>query len=244
MLARVAAKEEFVEFAADGIDHDVLGRFDLVHRLRARGEKLGRLFFGLQVGVEQHVESRAVDRDRHQLIAHQGAHAVLVRPPLGELRQIFDDLLAVGVEDVRAVLVIHYAVGIRLVVGIAADVIAPVDQQHARVVLACQPLGEHRTGKTSADDQIIVARRRAQKRAGHSAATSSAEEAVALLVPRRSATRPAIRACVVSQLVADRARSASASQPLSGVPDSSSALSHAATKLSASSAINTPSNWP
>ena len=47
---------------------------------------------------------------------------MLVRPPLGELRQIIDHLLAVGVEDVRAVFVVQDARLVRLVIGIAADV--------------------------------------------------------------------------------------------------------------------------
>src|SRR5439155_19184258 len=167
------------------------------------------------------------------------ADAVLVGSPFGELREIFDDLVTVGVENVRPVFVVENAVGIGLIKSVAADVVAPVDQQHARVVLARQPFAEDRTGETGADDQIIVrglAVSRPKER-GHSAATRSAGEAAALRMPSRSATRPAIRACVVSQLVADRIRSASASQPDSGLCESSSAFSHAPTKPSASLAI-------
>ena len=67
---------------------------------------------------------------------------MLVRPPLGELRQVVDDLVAVGVEDVRPVLVIEDPGVVGLVIGIAADVRPPVDQQDARAVLARQPLSE------------------------------------------------------------------------------------------------------
>src|SRR5439155_11751534 len=100
-------------------------------------------------------------------------------------------------------------------------VIASVDRQHARAVLARQPLGEHRAGEAGADDQIIVRRLafgRTEERV-HSAATSSAGEAVALCVPSSSATRPAIRACVVSQLVADRIKSDWASRSDSALRD-------------------------
>ena len=84
---------------------------------------------------------------------------MLVRPPLGELRQVIDDLLAVGVEDVRPVFVVEDAGLVGLVIGIAADVRPAVDQQDARAVLARQPLGKDGAGKTGPDDQIIVARR-------------------------------------------------------------------------------------
>ncbi len=102
-------------------------------------------------------------------------------------------------------------------------------------MLARQPLGEDGAGKAGADDQIIVCAPIAGSGArGHSAATSSAGWPVAARVPSNSATRPAMRACVVSQLVADSIRSASASQPLSGLRDSSSASSQAATNSSGS----------
>src|SRR5438045_7307564 len=115
-------------------------------------------------------------------------------------------------ENMRAVLVIEDAVCVGFVIGVAADMIAPVNQHHARAVLARQPFGEHRAGEAGADDQIIVRRLalgRTEERV-HSAATSSAGEAVTLRVPRRSATRPAIRAWVLSQLVADLIRRAAA----------------------------------
>ena len=88
---------------------------------------------------------------------------MLVRPPLGELRQIVDDLLAVGVEDVRPVLVIQDAGLVRLVIGIAADMRPPVDQQHPRAVLAGQALGKNRAGKAGPDDEIIVAAARRRR---------------------------------------------------------------------------------
>ena len=112
---------------------------------------------------------------------------------------------------------IEDAVLVGLVIGVAADVRPAVDQQHPRAMLAGQPLGEHRAGKAGADDQIIVTAPGARRQGrGHSAATSSAGVAAPLRVPNSSAMRPAMRAWVVSQLVADSMRSASASQPLSG----------------------------
>src|SRR6476661_952557 len=157
---------------------------------------------------------------------------------------MIDDLFAVGVEDVRPVFVIKDAGLVGLVIGVAADMGAPVDEQDPRTMLARQTLGEHRAGKAGADDQIIIfgAATGLGSRA-HSAATSSAG-AVEAVVPSSSAIRPAMRAWVVSQLAADSNRSASASQPLSGLRASSSAASQAATNSSAVEAILTPCSWP
>ena len=218
LLARVAAEEQLIELRADGVDDHIFRRLDLVDRFGSRREILGCLLVGLEVEVEQHVERGAIDRDRHQFLAHIGEHAVLVRPPLGELRQVIDDLFAVGVEDVRAVFVIENPGLVGLVIGIAADVRTAVDQQHPRAVLARQPLGKDRAGEPGPDYQIIIfpAGARSDERCVHSAATNCATMRASVRVPRRSAMSPAIRAWVVSQLVAESSKSASASQPLSG----------------------------
>src|SRR5512138_3313900 len=103
---------------------------------------------------------------------------MLVRPPLGELREVIDDLFAVRVEDVRTVLVIQDSSLVRLVIGIAADMLPPIDQQDARAMLACQPFREDGTGKARTDDQIIVSLARrfgGAEESVHSAATISAD---------------------------------------------------------------------
>jgi hypothetical protein len=60
------------------------------------------------------------------------------------------------VEDVRPILVDQHARFVEMIVGVAGDVRALVDDEHARVVLAGEPLGEHRAGKAGADDEIVV----------------------------------------------------------------------------------------
>src|SRR4029079_14025125 len=168
--------------------------------------------------------------------------AMLVWAPFGELRQIFDHRVAVRVEDVRPVFVIEDAGLVGLIIGVAPDMRPAVDQQHPGTVLARQPLRKDGAGKAGPDDQIIVtALIRAQGRR-HSAATSSAGLVAPLRVPSRSWIKPAMRPWVVSQLVAESMRSASASHPLSGRCDSSSAASQAATNSSAVEAIFTPSS--
>ena len=81
---------------------------------------------------------------------------MLVRTPLGEPGKIGENLVRVGVEDMRPILVDEDSGIVEAVIGVAADVRAPVDQQDVGVVLARQPLGENRAGEARADDQIII----------------------------------------------------------------------------------------
>src|SRR4051794_27632233 len=122
---------------------------------------------------------------------------MLIRPPLGELRQIVDDLVAVGVENMRSVFMVEDSRLVGLVIGIAADMRAPVHQQHARAVLARETLCENGAGKAGANDQIVKAaagRRPRAKGRVHSAATSNAELLAPVRVPSASAMSPDIRA--------------------------------------------------
>ncbi len=58
-------------------------------------------------------------------------------------------------EDVRAVTVDQDAIVVVVIVGIAADVAAPVDDQHALARVACQPLGQHAARKARPDYKKI-----------------------------------------------------------------------------------------
>ena len=60
-------------------------------------------------------------------------------------------------EDVRPVLVDQDAVVVVVVVGVAADVVAPVDDEHALPELRRQALGHHRAGEAGPDDQHVAA---------------------------------------------------------------------------------------
>src|SRR6185312_807816 len=241
LLARIALEEQLVELLADRIDDYVFGSLDFLDRLRAQGEIVRSFLVGLEIEIEQLVQGRAVDRDRDELVPHHRSDPMLVRPPISEVRQIVDHLAAVGVENVRSVFVVENAGLVRLVISIAADVRPTIDQQDPRPVLARQPLGKNGAGKTGSDDEIIVAAP-GRTSAGpegrvHSAATSSAGKVVLVPTPSRSAMRPAIRACVVSQLDADSSRTASASQPLCGSLASASAASQESTNSSGVEAI-------
>ncbi len=82
---------------------------------------------------------------------------MFVGTPLGELREVIDDALGVGVEDVRAVAVDQHAGLVVVVVGIAGDMRAPVDHQHALVQPRGKALGKHAAGKAGADDEVVEA---------------------------------------------------------------------------------------
>ena len=80
---------------------------------------------------------------------------MLIRPPLGEPRQVVEDVARVGVKDVRPVLVDQDAGLVVVVVGVAADVRALVADQDVLAGMRGQPLGDRRAGKAGADDQVV-----------------------------------------------------------------------------------------
>ena len=168
-------------------------------------------------------------------------HPMLVGPPLGELREIVRRSRRNWCGRCAAHIGGSARRPRRLVIGVAGDVRPLVDEQHARAVLARQPLGEHRAGEARADDQIIIGlfgRRQWPSFCRHSMAEMW-----------RSAFRSLgdqpghARMGRVPAQMADSFASASASQP-PRLSVSASACSQAATKSSAPSAIYTASRSP
>src|SRR5690606_23129130 len=122
---------------------------------------------------------------------------------------------------------------VEVVVGVAADVRAPVDHQHALVEAGGQALGEHAAGEAGADDQVVVAL------AG--AAGGGTAGALGLgVMGLQSAHRIFSCICVQvwSQDMSPRMRSVCASR-LSVSTAAARAASQAAMKAGASSAIQT-----
>src|SRR5690348_9186783 len=68
---------------------------------------------------------------------------------------MLEDRLAVGMEDVRPVLVDQEAGFIVSVIGIAADMRPTVDQKHLFVTLAREPFGNDAAGEPGADHEPI-----------------------------------------------------------------------------------------
>ena len=61
-------------------------------------------------------------------------------------------------EDVRPVLVDQRAVLVITVIGVAADMVAAIDQENRLVALVGKALSEHAAGETGTDNQPIVHR--------------------------------------------------------------------------------------
>ena len=75
-------------------------------------------------------------------LCHHGKHAVLVVGEIGELIAVIPYALIGGVEEVRAVLVhLDSGGGFSLGVGIAAEVIAALHNEHLLIQLASGALG-------------------------------------------------------------------------------------------------------
>ena len=128
LLARVVAEELLVQLAPDLADDHVFGRPDLRRAARRPTRRTPRARTTCRFSAVELVDGVEVDRDRQQLPVDARQHAVLVRPPLGELREVVEDVARVGVEDVRPVLVDQDARFVVVVVGVAADVRPLVDR--------------------------------------------------------------------------------------------------------------------
>jgi hypothetical protein len=85
LLARVAPEEELVQLATDARDDGVLGGAHVHDRCREPGEERGHVGVGLEPGAVEPVQRVAVDRQRQEAAGDGREHAVLVRPPRGEL---------------------------------------------------------------------------------------------------------------------------------------------------------------
>ena len=110
-------------------------------RHRAREERMQR------IEVERHRDFRTV---------HHCLHPVHERMPLGETAQIVPHLLAVGVKHVRSVLMNgHSRFGIFLIVDIAADVGALVNDEHGLTELGGDTLRHDHAGQAAAYHKVL-----------------------------------------------------------------------------------------
>ena len=91
---------------------------------------------------------------------------MFVGSPLGESRQVLEDALAVGMEDMRPVAVHQHAMRVVLVVGVTCDVRSSVDQQHATAGIG-QFTGYDAAGVAGSDDEVIKVARHGQVRLPH-----------------------------------------------------------------------------
>ena len=134
---------------------DVLGRADLRRAARRRDSKNSSSSNDVKLVPYSWLTVSRLIGIGSSWPSTQAQHAMLVRPPLGEPRQVLEDVARVGVEDVRPVLVDEDAGVVVVVVGVAADVRALVADQHLLAGVGGEPLGEVAAGEAGADDQII-----------------------------------------------------------------------------------------
>ena len=83
-------------------------------------------------------------------------HLVLVVRPLREAREEFVHALAVGVVDVRAVLMDENAVLVQIIEGVARDMVAALENRDTETRTFRHAARAHRTGISSADDNHVV----------------------------------------------------------------------------------------
>ena len=85
---------------------------------------------------------------------------MLVRSPFGEPREIVEDLVAIGVEDMRAVLVDANAVLVDVIISVPTDVIALVYDQDALARVG-ELARAHAAGETGAYYEVVIGHERA-----------------------------------------------------------------------------------
>ncbi len=166
LLLRVAANEGLVQRSADQRDRllfQVAGCGERRGNLAPTGgglclDQLPRLGRG-HVAPEEGADGAEVDRHGVDLALVDGQHAMAVAREGGEAVQVVPDLFAVGVEEVRAVLVVFDAgFGVCLGVGVAADVTAPFQYAHLAAQFVGGALGDGGAVEAgSHDDHVIVA---------------------------------------------------------------------------------------
>jgi hypothetical protein len=160
LLRGVPLHERLVEGTTDQRDRLLL---EVLRVLRVElagllGDQDARLVGGVRA-TEELVDQRQVHRKGVNLVAHSGEDPVLVT---GELREAVDVLphpLVRRVEQVGAVAV-DLDAGFRfdLRVGVAAEVRATFEHEHALAQLACGPFGHGEAEEAGTDDDEVVSR--------------------------------------------------------------------------------------
>ena len=102
------------------------------------------------------LEALVVERDRHESAVDVGEHLVLVVGPLGEAGEELVDAVALGVVDVRTVLVDQDARVVDVVIGVARDVVATLDDGDAEAAGLGKAACADGASVTGTDDDHVV----------------------------------------------------------------------------------------
>ena len=73
------------------------------YRLGSARQEHGRAGVVLEVQPIEPIECTAVDRDGQKLASYIRQHPMFVRTPAGKPGEVSEDLLAVGMEDMRSI---------------------------------------------------------------------------------------------------------------------------------------------
>ena len=126
----------------------------LAERLHELGVQLLAAFL-----AERKQQALVVEGNRHERAVDVGEHLVLVIGPLGEAGQERVHALAEGVVDVRTVHVNKHTGLIQVVVGVAGDVVAALEDGDAEADGLGEATGAHRTRIARTDDDHVVGAR-------------------------------------------------------------------------------------
>ena len=83
-----------------------------------------------------------------------GFDAVIGRRPSGEAAEVITDGTGISAEVMRPIAVVEHPILIRRIIGIASDVMAPL-QYHTFQAGFGETLGNHESGKTCASDEDV-----------------------------------------------------------------------------------------
>ena len=157
LLGGVVLDERLVERAADQRDRLLL------QVLRVLGLDLAGLladqrprFVWREIAAEELTDQPQSHRELVGLPVVEGEDPVLVAGELGELAHVVPHPPVGGVEQVRAVAVhLDTGLGFGFRVGVAAEVGASLEDQHALVQLRGRPFGDRQAEETRADDEEV-----------------------------------------------------------------------------------------
>ena len=157
LLAGVVLDERLIQGAADELNALVVqvGRIGAGQLARLPGDKLLRL--GRRVmRMEELVDGAQVDRQRIDLAVMRGIHAVHIVREARETIDVVPHTLIGRVEQVRAILVdLRAGLLIHIRVGVAADVVADVDDVHAGTRMLHRLLRHRQAEQARADNYQV-----------------------------------------------------------------------------------------
>mmetsp|Transcript_9475 Transcript_9475/g.29639 ORF Transcript_9475/g.29639 Transcript_9475/m.29639 type:complete len:338 (+) Transcript_9475:426-1439(+) len=162
LLLGVVLEHALVEQRPHAAQRRLLAILGLVDLGPPRIKPRQHLLLRVHIRVEERVDRLLHRRHRHRLVlaadvGHACPHAVLVGHPLGEALHVLAHSRELGVEEVYAVQAHADAVPVKVVVAVATDVIALVQDQALVAKLLERLLSDDAPAEAAPhDDQVVV----------------------------------------------------------------------------------------